>query len=168
MCSRAGRREFCGVEGVFRHFQIVEDEAGLTIEPAHGGGDAVGLGAYDADGEALQAGGVLGAVSGSYAAAVLIPAAVEDVVGGLGAVADGAQDVGLAGAVLILVDGVAQGLAVDGQDLVVGAVGIVPALQGAVELGGVDAHEHLARFRMALAAQPPAPQPPHTYCHTAW
>ena len=65
-------------------------------------------------------------------------------VGGLGAVADGAEDVGLAGAVLVLVDGVAQGLAVDGQDLVIGAVGVVPALQGAVELGGVDAHQHVA------------------------
>ena len=47
-------------------------------------------------------------------------------------------------AVLVLVDGVAQGLAIDGQDLVVGAVGVVPALQGAVELGGVDAHQHVA------------------------
>ena len=71
------------MEGVFRHFQIIEDEAGLTVESAHGGGDAVGFGAYDADGEASQAGGVLGAVAGSDAAAVLVPAAVEDVMGGL-------------------------------------------------------------------------------------
>ena len=71
------------MEGVFRHFQIVEDEAGLTVESAHGGGDAVGFGANDADGEASQAGGVLGAVAGSDATAVLVPAAVEDVMGGL-------------------------------------------------------------------------------------
>ena len=83
ICSPAGRRTFCGVEGIFRHFQIVEDEAGLTVESAHGGGDAVGFGANDADGEASQAGGVLGAVAGSDAAAVLLPAAVEDVMGGL-------------------------------------------------------------------------------------
>ena len=81
--SRAGRREFFGVEGVFRHFQIIEDEAGFTVESAHGRGDAVGFGANDADGEASQAGGVLGAVAGSDAAAVLVPAAVEDVMGGL-------------------------------------------------------------------------------------
>ena len=71
------------MEGVFRHFQIIEDEAGLAVESAHGRGDAVGFGANDADGEASQAGGVLGAVAGSNAAAVLVPAAVEDVMGGL-------------------------------------------------------------------------------------
>ena len=71
------------MEGVFCHFQIIEDEAGLAVESAHGRGDAVGFGAYDADGEASQAGGVLGAVAGSDAAAVLVPAAVEDVMGGL-------------------------------------------------------------------------------------
>ena len=71
------------MKGVFRHFQIVEDEAGLAVEFAHGGGDAVGFGANDADGEASQAGGVLGAMAGSDAATVLLPAAVEDVMGGL-------------------------------------------------------------------------------------
>ena len=30
------------------------------------------------------------------------------------------------------------------RTLVIGAVGVVPALQGAVELGGVDAHQHVA------------------------
>ena len=43
----------------------------------------MGFGAYDADGEASQAGGVLGAVSGSDPAAVFVPAAVEDVMSGL-------------------------------------------------------------------------------------
>ena len=43
----------------------------------------MGFGANDADGEASQAGGVLGAVAGSDVAAVLVPAAVEDVMGGL-------------------------------------------------------------------------------------
>ena len=71
------------MEGVFCHFQIIEDEAGLAVESAHGRGDAVGFGAYDADGEASQSGGVLGAVAGSDAAAVLLPAAVEDVMDGL-------------------------------------------------------------------------------------
>ena len=71
------------MEGVFCHFQIIEDEAGLAVEFAHGGGDAVGFGANDADGEASQSGGVLGAVAGSDATAVLLPAAVEDVMGGL-------------------------------------------------------------------------------------
>ena len=71
------------MEGVFCHFQIIEDEAGFTVESAHGRGDAVGFGAYDADGEASQSGGVLGAVAGSDAAAVLLPAAVEDVMDGL-------------------------------------------------------------------------------------
>ena len=51
--------------------------------------------------------------------------------GGLGAMADGAEDMGLARAVVVLVDGIAQRLAVYGEDLVVGAVGFVPALQGA-------------------------------------
>ena len=58
--------------------------------------------------------------------------------------ADGAQDVGLDGAVFVDGDGVAQRLAVDGQRFVVGAMGGVPSLQGAVELGGVDAYEHVA------------------------
>jgi len=65
-------------------------------------------------------------------------------VGDLGLVADSAEDVGLARAVSVFGDGVAQGLAVDGQRLVAGAVGLVPALQGAVELAGVDAAEHIA------------------------
>ena len=48
------------------------------------------------------------------------------------------------GLLFVRVDGVAHGLAVDGDGLaVVAAVG-VEALQGAVELVGVDAHEHVA------------------------
>ena len=74
---------FCGLQGVVRHFQVIEDESRLAVELTHGGGDAVGLGADDADGEAAQAGGVFGAVAGADAAAVLVPAGVEDVVGGL-------------------------------------------------------------------------------------
>ncbi len=76
--SRAGSLEFCGVEGIFRHFQIDEDEVWLAVESAHDGGDAGGFGAYDADGEAPEAGGVFGADSSSDAAAALVPAAVED------------------------------------------------------------------------------------------
>ena len=40
---------------------------------------------YDSDGEAAQSGGDFGAVSGTDAAAVLVPGGVEDVVDGLGA-----------------------------------------------------------------------------------
>ena len=82
--SRWKLREFCGVEGVFRHSQIVENEAGLAVEFTHGGGDAIGMSSYDPDGEAAESGGVFGAVSGSDAAAVLVPGGVEDVVDGLG------------------------------------------------------------------------------------
>ena len=70
--------------GVFRHAQVVEHAAGIAVEAAHGGGDAaVAVCADDADGEAAQAGGVLGAVAGSDAQAVLVEGVVEDVVDGL-------------------------------------------------------------------------------------
>ena len=75
---------FSGPAGVFRHAEVVEDAAGIAVEPAHGGGDAaVAVGADDADGEAAQAGGVLGAVAGPDAQAVLVEGVVEDVVDGL-------------------------------------------------------------------------------------
>ena len=54
---------------------------------------------------------------------------------------DNAEDMRLATG---LVDGVAQGLAVDGQALVGSGVLRVPALQGAVEQRRVDAGEHIA------------------------
>ena len=63
----------------------------------------------------------------------------------LAAMTDGAQDVGVDGAVFVGGDGIAQCLAIDGERLVVGAMHGVPSLQGAVELGGVDAYEHVAR-----------------------
>ena len=75
---------FSGPAGVFRHAEVVEDAAGIAVETAHGGGDAaVAVGADDADGEAAQAGGVLGAVAGPDAQAVLVEGVVEDVVDGL-------------------------------------------------------------------------------------
>ena len=86
--------------------------------------------------------------------------------GGAAALADGAEDVDLAlvladlaggglgvavgGAGLGLrragvgIDGVAHGLAVDGDGVVGAAAGGVEAPQGAVELVGVDAHQHVA------------------------
>lgn len=39
------------------------------------------------------------------------------------------------------VEGVAQGLAVDGQRFILLRVDVVPALQGAVEMGGFDADQ---------------------------
>ena len=66
------------------HSQVVEDEAGVALQPAHGGSDAlVGAGADDADGEAAQPAGVHGSVSGADPAAVLVEGVVEDVVQGL-------------------------------------------------------------------------------------
>ena len=61
------------------------------------------------------------------------------------------------------VDGVAHGLAVDGDGVVVGAVVGVEALQGAVELVGTDAHQHIADDELAghlvAAAAAPAAEP---------
>ena len=54
--------------------------------------------------------------------------------------ADDAQDVGLTA---VVVDRIAQRLAVDGQCLIVGVLP-VPALQGAAERVRVDAGQHLA------------------------
>ena len=51
---------------------------------------------------------------------------------------DNAHDMGLHA---LFVDGVAQRLAVDGERLVIPAVLLVPALQRAVELRRVDAHQ---------------------------
>ena len=79
--------------------------------------------------------------------------------GGPAVVADGTRDVRLALAFadpacrgagpgpdfpVVRVDGVAHGLAVDGDGVVGGAVVGVEALQGAVELVGVDAHQDVA------------------------
>ena len=106
-------------------------------------------------------------------------------VGDAGALADGAQDVHLAlaraelagggpggggdpglvgvGLGLVPVDGVAQGLAVDGDGVVGAAVRGVEALQGAVELVGVDAHQDVADDELAghlvAAAAVPAAEP---------
>ena len=98
-------------------------------------------------------------------------------VGDAAALADGAEDVDLAlaladlargglvgpGLGLVRADGVAHGLAVDGDGLAVGAAGGVEALQGAVELGGVDAHQHVAddvlAGHLAAAAAAPAAEP---------
>ncbi len=55
--------------------------------------------------------------------------------------ADNPQNVGLP---TLLVDGIAHGLAVDGEGFVAGGVAGVPGLQGAVHVVGVDAGQHLA------------------------
>ncbi len=54
--------------------------------------------------------------------------------------ADGAEDMGLA---TVLVDHVAHRLAVDGQALVLFAMHCVPALQGAIQMFGIDADEYV-------------------------
>ncbi len=78
----------------------------------------------------------------------------------LGVVADDAHDVGLMAA---LVDGVAHGLAIDGQAFVFPAVGFVPPLQSPVELGRVDSGEKIADGELAghqvLAAAAPRVKP---------
>ena len=68
ICSTSGWRDGSVSEGVSDHAQVVEDEAGIALEAAHGGGDAVvGVRTDDADGEAAQSGGVFGAVPGADA-----------------------------------------------------------------------------------------------------
>jgi hypothetical protein len=63
------------------HAQVVEDQASVFVELAHFLGDALhALGLNYADGEAAQAGDVLGAVAGADAAAVLVVVPIEDVV----------------------------------------------------------------------------------------
>ena len=105
--------------------------------------------------------------------------------GGAAALADGAEDVDLAlvladlaggglgtavgGAGLGLrragvgIDGVAHGLAVDGDGVVGAAASGVEAPQGAVELVGVDAHQHVAddvfAGHLVAAAAMPTPEP---------
>src|SRR6266545_564730 len=72
------------VEGGARvsgHAQVVEDQASVTVELAHFLSDAAhALGLDYANGEAAQAGDVLGAVAGADAAAVLVVVPIEDVV----------------------------------------------------------------------------------------
>ena len=88
-------------EGVSDHAQVVEDEAGIAVEAAHGGGDAiVGVRTDDADGEAAQSGGVFGAVPGADPAAVLVEGVVENVVHGLDgpvSAVEGEQALGVGG-----------------------------------------------------------------------
>ena len=76
------------------------------------------------------------------------------------AVRRGLRSVGLG---LVPVDGVAHGLAVDGDGLAAVAAFGVEALQGAVELVGVDAHEDVADDELAghlvAAAAVPAAEP---------
>jgi len=61
-------------------------------------------------------------------------------------VADDAHDVGL---MALVVDGVAHGLAVDGQAFILLGVDRVPALQSPVELGRVDPDEKIADGELA-------------------
>ncbi len=58
-----------------------------------------------------------------------------------GLVADGAHDLNLSP---LLIHGIAHGLAVDGKTLVLLGIGLIPGLKGAIQLGGIDAHQALA------------------------
>lgn len=70
-----------GGTGVFRHAEVVEDQAGIAVQLPHGLRDAVGaFGLDQADGEAAESGDVLGAMAGADAATVLVVVPVEDVV----------------------------------------------------------------------------------------
>src|SRR5438445_13838079 len=49
----------------------------------------------------------------------------------------------------LLIQGVAHGLAVDGQTLIPCAIAFVPALQSAIQIGGRDADWHIAEDGLA-------------------
>ena len=68
-----------------RQLQVVEDEASVSLEFSQCDGDGVGMGADDADSEAPETRGVLGAVSGADAATVFVEGGVEDVMDGFDA-----------------------------------------------------------------------------------
>lgn len=65
---------------------------------------------------------------------------------GFGVVADNAQDVDL---IAVFIDGVFHGLAVNGQAFVLLTMELVPALQGAIKVFGIDADENIADDREA-------------------
>src|SRR2546429_8955681 len=52
-------------------------------------------------------------------------------------------------ALALLIQGVAHGLAVDGQTLIPCAIAFVPALQGAIQIGGGDANYHISEGGIA-------------------
>jgi len=73
--------------GVGGHAQVVEYQASVLVELAHFLSDAAhALGLDQTDGEAAQAGDVLGAVAGADAATVLVIVPIEDI---MAAILDG-------------------------------------------------------------------------------
>ena len=65
---------------------------------------------------------------------------------------DCAHDVSL---IALIVNGVSHGFSINGQRFVVLTVGLVPALEGTVEMPGIHANEHItdageARYAVAL------------------
>lgn len=58
-----------------------------------------------------------------------------------GVMPDNAHDVDL---IALFIDGVAHGFAVNGQAFVLLAIALVPALQGAIEVVGIDADKNVA------------------------
>ena len=71
----------CRGARVFRHPQIIEDQADIACEFSHFLCNAAHVfGFDDPDGEAAEAGDVFRAVAGAYAAAVFIEIPVQDVV----------------------------------------------------------------------------------------
>src|SRR5205823_4481444 len=51
--------------------------------------------------------------------------------------------------VTLLIEGVAHGLAIDGQTFILARVEFVPAAQGAVQMRGVDADQNIADDELA-------------------
>ena len=61
-------------------------------------------------------------------------------------VTDGAHDVGL---MTLLIEGIAHGLAVDGETFILCAIHFVPAPKSAVQMCRIDTDQHIAQDKLA-------------------
>ena len=59
---------------------------------------------------------------------------------------DGAHDVGL---MTLLIEGIAHGLAVDGETFILCAIHFVPAPKSAVQMCRIDTDQHIAQDKLA-------------------
>ena len=76
--------------------------------------------------------------------------------------ADCAHDVRL---MAVIIDSIAHGFSVNGQRFVVLSIGLVPALEGTVQMQGLHANEHItddrqARYAIAVVVEATAETPP--------
>lgn len=60
--------------------------------------------------------------------------------------ADSAHDMNL---MAVIVDGVAHGFSINGQTFVMDTIGLIPSLQGLVEMNGIHADQYLSDDRQA-------------------